>query len=64
MGTSAALLTIVGVYKASVVFIPGAPFPFFHPAYIAVIGASLLVALLASVLPTIGQVRKDLVRTE
>lgn len=53
----AASLTVFGVYNAVSEIVPAVPFPLIQPAYFAVIGASLVIALLASVLPAIQLLR-------
>lgn len=54
----AASLTVFGVYKAVSAIVPAVSFPLIQPAYVAVIGASLLIALLASVLPAAQLLRR------
>lgn len=60
----AAALTIFASHRALAEIVPNTPFPFFQPAYAMVIGVSLLVALSASIPPTVRQIRKGLARTE
>jgi|GEM_PF-973734 len=58
LGILTASLTIIGVWGAISKVIPGTPIPFVRPAYFAAIVGSLLVALLASVLPVKSWLRK------
>lgn len=51
-------LAIYGVYKALAAIVPATPFPWLEPAYIAVIAASLVIALIASTAPLGTRLKK------